>query len=642
MSRNICRSWPGMISALEASAGIEPTEDLSEGSSDDLDLVKRAARALERLRFGRGMQAADSVREALLEAGTGEPPAQTRALANLCWPLVLTTNYDDLYAAAVHQRALGTRLYSRERTSDHERRASPVQTLGRSSIDCHRVLCSLTYPAPPIVWALQGYLGGQATIRARDGGPTLLYRDWVLPYGTQDDIPQMNAEELQKQIIVGHADYRRVAIRSEGFRRAFAEVFRQRSFLFLGSGLNDRYLLDLFSQIIELYGPSAHPHFAIAVTGSLDTQFLRRNYGVWVHEMSAHTQLPEILNDLNSQHREGQRVNRYEYCVGPERHAEEGGRLNLATNPLSASPGSSSCVVLSGGGSGDRLRLSRSSIRYLVDSGVVHKGADHRAVAGLFKQVEGRQFIWSMPNSPAGTDAPLILAARVRLDPASPLGERIRPVSHGTQREKADLTVDARGRLWRDIRLTPFVMREVMEVAHSAGKSNVISTLLAAGGLRTIPSSYSLLEMIRAWGSSPLRNIMPMTIHVIDEVAVHDLSSGRLDVHRLLPTSDRGVTIRAIEFWLEIVQSDGTIDRVLILDEPWHPVRDLLEEYQITGSRWLLTVEPTPCLGWRGWTFNDIRRWESSVKDQPISLERIGVLHGSTIRVMESRPSSHE
>ena len=170
------------------------------------------------------------------------------------------------------------------------------------------------------MWALQGYLGGQATIRVRDNAPTLLYRDWVLPYGTQDDIPQMNAEELQKQIIVGHADYRRVAIRSEGFRRTFAEVFRQRSLLFLGSGLNDRYLLDLFSQIIELYGPSARPHFAIAATDSLDPQFLRRNYGIWVHEISSHTQLPQVLNDLNSQHRGGQRVNRYEYWVQPERH----------------------------------------------------------------------------------------------------------------------------------------------------------------------------------------------------------------------------------------------------------------------------------------------------------------------------------
>jgi hypothetical protein len=135
---------------------------------------------------------------------------------------------------------------------------------------------------------------------------------------------------------------------------------------------------------------------------------------------------------------------------------------------------------------------------------------------------------------------------------------------------------------------------------------------------------------------------MSVTIHVIDKVAIHDLESGRLDVHRLLPTSDGDVTVRAIEFWLEIVQSDGTIDRLLIVDEPWRPVRDLLEEYQIAGSRWLLTIEPTPCLGWRGWTFNDIRRWELSVREQPISLERMGVLHGSTLRVMESRTSSHE
>ena len=80
---------------------------------------------------------------------------------------------------------------------------------------------------------------------------------WVVPYGAVDVSRSGSGPGLEPEVVVGHADYRRVALRSEGFRRTFAEVFRQRSLLFVGSGLTDRYLLDLFGQIVELYGPGS-------------------------------------------------------------------------------------------------------------------------------------------------------------------------------------------------------------------------------------------------------------------------------------------------------------------------------------------------------------------------------------------------
>jgi hypothetical protein len=80
-----------------------------------------------------------------------------------------------------------------------------------------------------------------------------------------------------------------------GVRRGVPEP---RALLFLGSGLADRYLLDLFSQVIELYGPTSHPHFAIAVRGELDVEFLRRHFGIWVHEISTYDDLPDAITSL--------------------------------------------------------------------------------------------------------------------------------------------------------------------------------------------------------------------------------------------------------------------------------------------------------------------------------------------------------
>ena len=47
---------------------------------------------------------------------------------------------------------------------------------------------------------------------------------------------------------MGHDEYRRVTYRDIHFRRAFAEVFRHRSLLFLGSGIRETYLQELLER----------------------------------------------------------------------------------------------------------------------------------------------------------------------------------------------------------------------------------------------------------------------------------------------------------------------------------------------------------------------------------------------------------
>ena len=84
-----------------------------------------------------------------------------------------------------------------------------------------------------VVWALQGFLGPRKNIADQLRGLT----------------------ELKSEIVVGHAEYRRTTNREPHFRRCFAEVFRNSSFLFLGAGLAEPYFLNLFDEIIELPAP---------------------------------------------------------------------------------------------------------------------------------------------------------------------------------------------------------------------------------------------------------------------------------------------------------------------------------------------------------------------------------------------------
>ena len=88
-----------------------------------------------------------------------------------------------------------------------------------------------------------------------------------------------------------------------------------------------------------------------------------------------------------------------------------------------------------------------------------------------------------------------------------------------------------------------------------------------------------------------------------------------------------------MRFWLEITEGDRT-QRLLELREPACPVRDFLQEHWLGRGRWLIDVWPAPCLEWVPWTLDNIEEWEGEM-EETMSLERLGVLHGSTLRVYE-------
>lgn len=224
MSRNTCTDWATFVQKLEKASGKCDLPSLDHTASRE-QLIRRANIAVRTLK-GRETEAfATAVRKSLVSDDANVTiPSQTESLAHLWWPLVLSTNYDNCYAAAFHAQFPQRQLV----------------VVGRGAEDCQRVLTSLSTAGRSVLWALQGYL-----------------KD--LP---NSSLPSEVSSDLEAQLVVGHEEYRRVTYRDLHFRRAFADVYRQRSLLFLGAGIQESYLQELFGEVQEYYGPSTRAHYA--------------------------------------------------------------------------------------------------------------------------------------------------------------------------------------------------------------------------------------------------------------------------------------------------------------------------------------------------------------------------------------------
>jgi hypothetical protein len=271
MSAPTLNLWGEFIRRLEVRAELHRHDT---GLSPD-------ARAQQACTIIRNKEGRDGLLAAVKEALASHPvivPESTTSLAQIRWPLVISTNYDDLFFYACR--------CSRSSESDPERSSEMnVQVLGRSSRDCKLVVSSLTGPFDrQYIWHIQGFLGGQF--------PGL---------EPENDIP--NIEALRDQLVIGHSEYRRVTNRAPEFRRCFTEVFNTRSFLFLGSSLREDYFLNLFGEVLDLCGPSAVPHFAFTEKGQVDPGFLADQMNITVCEFPSGEwqEIPYWLDCLNKE-----------------------------------------------------------------------------------------------------------------------------------------------------------------------------------------------------------------------------------------------------------------------------------------------------------------------------------------------------
>jgi len=567
MSVPACPLWQDFVAALETAAGVPQANT----SSVQPPLPQRADAAVRKLRMQGDGALRNAVAKSLGLHKHQKAPPQTQALARIWFPLTITTNYDSLYADAFEstwsERGRGFRI-KRE-----------IQVRGRSAGDCQDVLRSLRSPSEPLLWAIQGYLG-----------------DWILA----DD----SAENPANQLVVGHHDYRRVTHRDSHFRKAFAEVFRSRSLLFLGSSLAEPYILELFSEVLEFYGTNPQYHFAFVKRDEGNADFLRTRFNIDVLEYDDYSDLPvwidQLAAALNAANA-GVRSRQYTLAAPlPKPSPAVSSRSASGTTPdrapairyqiaatdleivygaLTLPEESTACTAVSAGMSLLGQRYLSAAIRDLVQEGLI------------------RYADFSM----------------VPLAKTGPSVDRF-----GMSPLYCVVTRNDTGE--RDLRIIGMAMEILCDRADADGFTVVQTQLFAVGQGAAFPGPYSLVTMIRAfagWRRAHPASTLRLSLHVIDTDVRLDIDSGRIDVLELLSCEE-------VRFWVEVRFDGQEAERHIEYRAIDTTLGEIAERFHASGPLWQADVIPSPTR-----RQNVINLDASSLK---LTLADLGIVPGSTLR----------
>jgi hypothetical protein len=544
------RLWSGLVKALAEEAGID---DVRLGTRPtDQQLILASERIVWQLR-SQGRSLADAMRTTLPnpKSNQDEPPPAASALASAWWPLILTTNYDSLLLDAFNKR---------HRRAEHEDEHDVMAVVGRSAADCHTLLASLNLPMRPLLWALQGFLGSG-----------------------------LNGVDLNHEIVLGYDHYRRATFENASFRAAFSEVYRNRSLLFVGTGLGEEYFRGLFGESIIRLGANQHAHCVLINKKDLkqDTCWFmhtRLNIVVLTYEDPPNAPkysgfapcLQEIADALTELPRGARRF--WVHGATPPVY------VDIEPTPLPEKSSAEHWIVGSAGQkrSGE-LRVSGDVPTALRGPQVAI--ADHDDL----KQVAGQE---------------VLLAIARKLDPDT-------------------------GSHHRDLRNVADVTTHALQVAVSEGASTVSFMLLSSsvreGGW---PRVFSLVQMLRGIRrfvqTPPLREGSPLRIVIHDTAAArvpdeasdrsvwHAVETGRLDPTEVLDC-------KPLRFFVEIEIVGSSTRTPMYVDEE-KTVRQVAKYFQL-DSGWEAVLEPNPT-----------PRRGNRLTELDVSLLDAGVVPGSTLR----------
>ena len=552
LSAGACTSWPEMIARLETRA-FDERGRRSNGRAKPSDLIERANGAVRALKTGAPRAFEKAMRYAVV-ARPDTIPKATRALAKVWWPLVLSTNYDNCYIAAFLKR-YPNELYG---------------VVGRSAEDCQRVLTSLTNPGRALLWALQGHMN--VPCRVELNGPAAAER-----------------AKLEGELVVGHEEYRRVTYRDPGFRRAFAEVFRQRSLFFLGAGIKESYLQELFGEVLEIYGPSSRPHYAIMPRGEVDPDFMLARFQIRVLEFpdgqygEVERWLGQLVEAVRSR---TQRPFAWSYGgVHPAKARQWYGAesLRIERSFLPAERRSGECMLVTGIAAGNRLRFTPAVARRFKTWGIADARPKKRS--GLLREYVGAGVFAIRSAANAGASG----------------------LTH---------VYDAAGDAFRRIG-SRFHTIHMQLVATRAGKAPNEDP--AGPGF---PARFVLIQTVRAWRDWRVRHPKSrrkLVLHVLADSVTMEIAAGRLDVLELLSCDD-------VRFSAEIVRDDRTVERrVFELPPRTTRLQAVTRQLDLRPRQWKVEVSPRPSLHR---AFRPELRVETSLGR---SLHELGVVPGSTL-----------
>ena len=412
--------------------------------------------------------------------------------------------------------------------------------------------------------------------------------------------------ELAAQMVVGHEEYRRVTHREPWFRRAFAEVFRSRSFLFLGSGLAENYLLELFGEALEMTGMSPYPHYAFVQEGEVDPDFLRSRLNILVIEYprGKHEHVAEQLNSL-AEAVEKDRLKPaslgFSFRMPAFLRATPDVPDLLLVRGTLPSPGPGECVGISCGqgvtNDGRVVPLvgkdeTRGMVRFLMN---------HRLTLDAFD--------WVDDDNTLG-----IFRRTAGPDPKSPY--------YGLVARTADaITPDM-----KDLRLIPCVCKRFLDVAENEGFVTGPTDDHRGRPFRSFSSaacSHPDGPGIRDWfGTNPQAKLR-VVVHLVDPGVWFNIQSGRLNLLELLANE----TVQAVVL---VQNPDGNASRQYRLVGPSDTAVDLAATVHVPLKGWTTEIRPSPV--WEAVLF----QLNSDKARTP--LFNLGLIPGSTVLFARSLP----
>jgi hypothetical protein len=613
MSVPTCTSWVKLLIELATIAEVEIPRNIREYAAapkahpapESAELYRLADTAVVGLGFLDAKARAEAYRKALnaggKAAGTCAIPEQTEALARCYWPLVLTTNYDDLYVVSrMRQSHVGVMAGSVRKGSSSEaakRDETDVpEVFGRSVEDCHKVLRSLDAPTRPILWAIQGFLGGQAEPHEK------LVKELILD--------EARGLRLADEVVASHQQYQLAINTQPHFRRAFAEVFSRRSFLFVGSGILEDYLVNLFGEIAHHYGPGPHPHFALFAKEGFerdkrelpDARFLQARLGITPVFFDKFADLKELLGRLTDavwEHRApppstGPRPVPVAWMPDelgfrladglgkpvtdgpnkpaartPDALAGEARRLRLRYAPLPVpSPGGGECVIVSVG------RNSDNTPEPGRQAGNILKGALKEKLIPDDSPHHWRPFGPAPSNAYQFADAP-ILAVAARL-----------PQLHSPSTPGPDDPRDS-----RDLGIIEQSVAEALRLADERKFHHVHLGPVASGQYRLWnplhPFVQTLAGIRRFFKEHPHSSIQLLELHVFSPAVWYPMVAGKVPVAEILASE-------VMKIWVDIRDTGGASEIFAVTARGPTRVGELKKLCGLPPGRWNTEILPRP------------------------------------------------
>jgi hypothetical protein len=532
MSRPRCRAWRDFLHMLRASVGLPD----APGERSISQLVRDADEATALLHARPVDDQIRLIQQALYDPDHKNTDVGALDVARLAWPLVITTNYDDL-------------LVSRSRW---------IQVLGRSAADCARVLDSISLPhQKQLLWAIQGFVGSP---------------DHAIVTGERREI-------LAREVVLSHTQYQSAITGAAHFRRAFAEVFRHRTLLFLGSGILEDYLVNLFSETLSFTGAPPLRHYAVFHASELadanqsNARFLRDRLHIEPIVVEDFSQLGTALRELTKRAKAPWSA-RVDTIWTGQHHVEATG---LSYSVASGAGHAPLTVELR---HEDLAERESGSEAYVVSVGRA-LGRDGDPVLFNGSMAKGFFLKRRIPKARYDVLPDCEYTYGVREDDTA-FAVAARP-----PRSSLVPNYDA-----RDLTIIPDAMVEALEQL-APRFERIRFGLLSAGPEAPWDPMFSLMQMLtgvrrfaaaRAPGQE--RTLRKIVLCIVDESVWYPIISGRIPIAHLLttPTQNAFVTI----------EGESSAERLVWTGAEGATIGDVLSYFHLDAPGWVATIEPHP------------------------------------------------